>query len=288
MCNQKQKLTHKQQIEHMKTKGIRFEITSEADAEEFLANNNAAVENITRELPNAKDVLARKCNTSLFDVNKASDSYFADTATALQCEASEAKISAEQKAWGLISARLGNQTNVSEFKNTIWFGKHSIQNEYKGDIPSWEAAKEKFKVTSDKVQKTQSPLVEILGLLEQRKQLQQDVDHAVEEERQCFARYNKAKDATAAAKKEQTELKQVLASKEKDYEGAQKAMEGILENIHLASGGLHFSQKLLPALYRKNPLIVKIKELKKKRADLSLTLIEKNEGVQTAQQKVMW
>jgi len=70
------------------------------------SNNNAAVENISRELPIAFD--SGKTLTGYFE-NTEEDIYFTAAAKALN----------KTKAWGLISARLGKKANIREFLNIV-------------------------------------------------------------------------------------------------------------------------------------------------------------------------
>ncbi|MGL4340455.1 MAG: DEAD/DEAH box helicase [Rhodoglobus sp.] len=77
--------------------------------------NNAAVENVTREVP-ARDAIHRQWHGRA--------DYFADLATEVLNEA-EARQGGEPKieAWGLIAARLGNKRNRNDFYSAFWFDK---------------------------------------------------------------------------------------------------------------------------------------------------------------------
>lgn len=74
------------------------------------SNNNAAVENISRELPKAKDV--KKSRTGLFDTAKG-NIYFTDIADdVLGTDMGE--------SWGLISARFGRKDNILQIVDNLF------------------------------------------------------------------------------------------------------------------------------------------------------------------------
>ncbi len=73
------------------------------------SNNNAAVENISLDLPNAKDVVKEKTLSGLFDKRENEDIYFTDTANSLF----------NFDAWGLISVPLGKKENNDAFLKSI-------------------------------------------------------------------------------------------------------------------------------------------------------------------------
>ena len=100
------------------------------------SNNNAAVENISVELPKtiSEDRSGYFANTDIQD----SDDYFADLSTNLLGASS----------WGLISAKLGNTKNIKHLVKSLREGKNgeNILKYYndKDTIPNWETAKMNF------------------------------------------------------------------------------------------------------------------------------------------------
>ncbi|WP_215774803.1 DEAD/DEAH box helicase [Rathayibacter toxicus] len=79
--------------------------------------NNAAVENISVELPARKEI----------DSSYSTAHYFADIATALlNTDRNKGKSTGNDttptEAWGLVSAKLGNKSNRDEFVSAFWFG----------------------------------------------------------------------------------------------------------------------------------------------------------------------
>lgn len=119
------------------------------------SNNNAAVENISKELPKASDVKEEKTLTGLFDIssnntigdNDAKESsksndgikniYFTNLAN---------KMFGNGEAWGMISALYGKQENVDNILK-IFPGENSELNGYNfelNEIPDFEKVKDSF------------------------------------------------------------------------------------------------------------------------------------------------
>jgi len=105
------------------------------------SNNNFAVENISLELPKAKNLREENCWADSFDTSKNEEIYFTDLAKNLH----------HFDSWGMISIRLGKKSNMDEFVNTIWQPKHgkSLQDYFKRKPKDYEKRRiaflEKFK-----------------------------------------------------------------------------------------------------------------------------------------------
>lgn len=97
------------------------------------SNNNAAVENISKELPVAKSVA--DANTDLFQQKVDKDVYFTELAGEILNE----------ESWGLISARLGKKSNINDFAQKIWFAKDvkNLRNYFDSPL-DWNEAKKAF------------------------------------------------------------------------------------------------------------------------------------------------
>lgn len=97
------------------------------------SNNNAAVENISLELPKA-DSIKNSLSECFADVSE--DIYFGDISK---------KVNVDDTSWGLISARMGNGRNIYNLTQNIWFDKEcGLLKKYKEEIPSWEKSKIEF------------------------------------------------------------------------------------------------------------------------------------------------
>lgn len=79
------------------------------------SSNNAAVENISKDLPKEKEVIRRKSNSTY-------DRLYAEEASSLNLftQVAENLIGKDDKAWGLFSASLGKTTNINKFSEQLF------------------------------------------------------------------------------------------------------------------------------------------------------------------------
>lgn len=80
-----------------------------------VSNNNGAVENITLDLPKSADMEKEKTRTDYFDRKTNKEVYFSAVADKL--------LGKEGSAWGLISARMGRKSYVTEVLESCVFAR---------------------------------------------------------------------------------------------------------------------------------------------------------------------
>ena len=114
-----------------------------------VSNNNGAVENVTLDLPKSGDMKKEKTRTDYFDRIINREVYFSAVADNLLGE--------EGSAWGLISARMGRKSYVTEvLESCVFARKNDDSNKVTLDLArvdsiSWNEAIEKFNVAKKKV-----------------------------------------------------------------------------------------------------------------------------------------
>ncbi len=136
------------------------------------SNNNAAVQNITDELPKASDVEKSKTYTGLFDVGNNDEIYFTDMATEL--------LEDGNRGWGLISAKLGKKSNIYELNKLIApCFKYSMLNKYyTSQDKSWENVSSDFLDAWNKVTDYRKHILDDVNLLNSFKELKIKADEA--------------------------------------------------------------------------------------------------------------
>lgn len=120
------------------------------------SNNNAAVENISMELPKA----VKEDRTGRFsgvERQAMEETYFADVATELLGE----------PAWGLISAKLGKKGHLKALKERLWWAKEgaTLRRHYKQEAVDWNAARERFAIALQAVRAEQKKIAGAQALL---------------------------------------------------------------------------------------------------------------------------
>lgn len=101
------------------------------------SNNNAAVENISLELPKAiKEDRTGRFSDLEAGTNKAT--YFADIASKLL----------GKPAWGLISAKLGKRSSIKVLRERLWWADDEVtlKHYYEGDSPDWNESRRNFRM----------------------------------------------------------------------------------------------------------------------------------------------
>ena len=103
------------------------------------SNNNSVVENISKDLPKAEDVLSKDTLTDLFDINEQKNIYFTKD--------SENIFGDNPRTWGLISAPYGRKVNIQKILNIL--PEKTQKNEdfnfsFAKNIPDFKEALNKF------------------------------------------------------------------------------------------------------------------------------------------------
>ena len=103
------------------------------------SNNNSVVENISKDLPKAEDVLSKDTLTDLFDVNEHENIYFTKD--------SECIFGEKPRTWGLISAPYGRKANIQKILDIL--PEKTPKNEdfnfsFAENIPDFKEALNKF------------------------------------------------------------------------------------------------------------------------------------------------
>lgn len=114
-----------------------------------VSNNNGAVENVTLDLPKSGDMEKDKTRTDYFDRKINKEVYFSAVADNL--------LGKEGGAWGLISARMGRKSYVTEVLESCVFAKKNDDSDKvtldlaREDSISWDEAIDKFNIAKRKV-----------------------------------------------------------------------------------------------------------------------------------------
>ena len=201
------------------------------------SNNNKAVENISLELPKAEDVVKDNTNTSKFDVNESEEIYFTELANNL----------AQDKAWGLISTRLGKKTNITDLIQTLWFNKDGKNiNSYKGEF-SFEDAKISFN----------KKFSEVINYRKKLEKLKKDVDTLKELRRKIKIAGSDLEKARIALDK----VKNDKMSLESKIEELESKINKYRNDIRELNSLIPWYQKIFSFLFRRKPLLIKKGEL---------------------------
>jgi hypothetical protein len=201
------------------------------------SNNNAAVENISKELPIAKDV--KKSNTKLFDLEYNNEIYFSGIAKSLMGN--------DEEYWGLISARLGKKSNINELKQALWFNQEGInlQQLYKEELPDWEQAKINFKDKYTEVIKYRELIQEAIKNTNKHIQITQE--------------YNNAKYEMQIAKDKMIEQQNMYNQVVKEQDILKCQIQAFEKNVILLNSRLSRFKRIFSFLFKKDPIVLQLK-----------------------------
>ncbi|MCL2842207.1 MAG: hypothetical protein FWE28_01905 [Oscillospiraceae bacterium] len=209
------------------------------------SNNNAAVENISMELPK---VVAKDRTGHFTDIESPEHTYFSDIATAL----------CGNPSWGLFSARLGKSSNLKEFREKVWWADGTNLQEYYKQAPDWNSAKQNFLTAWDAVGEEREKIAEAQNRLEKYATI-------VETENSIM---NDLKILKVEIE-QQTHLCNKLEAELKEFEESYLLHQ---QNVDILQAGLSWGKRQLPALFKKDIRLQELKKVKLLRDKLCLDI----------------
>ena len=206
------------------------------------SNNNAAVENISVELPKA----VKKDRSGRFTgADDTAETYFADIATALL----------DEPAWGLISARLGKKKNLGELKDRLWWADdgNTLKKYYDQLPPDWESARQNFFTAWKAVEEEQKKITKVQEMVA-------DYAITIESENTILTEIKRLQAQIDTQSRFLNEQQAVLENFEKELSLHQ-------QNVHTLQSGISFFKRT----FCKNNIVVQ--EWKREKQQCEETLI---------------
>jgi predicted metal-dependent hydrolase len=229
------------------------------------SNNNAAVENITIELPKA--ISKGKDRTGRFaNVEEVSNTYFADVATALL----------DEPAWGLISARLGRKKLRDNLKNRLWFAKEgsTLKQYYDNkNQPDWDEAKCKFLEAWKTVDEARQGIAQAQSLIAEHAR-------AVDAERVVDDRHGQAEAAWKAQARLQEEEHAELVRLEESYTLFQ-------QNVKLLKSGVSWFKRMFPLLFGEDIVVQAWRQAERERGEALIEISRLRTSLHIREQKLV-
>jgi hypothetical protein len=232
------------------------------------SNNNAAVENISLELPKA---VGKDRSGHFTEIRNTDEAYFSDIASALLGE----------PAWGLVSARLGKKQNLKKLKDRLWWDKdgNTLRSYYAQSPPDEKSArenfltaKENFRIAWEAVEKERKAIADIQETVEQYSQ-------AAESERVIFAECRRLQE-------ESDEQSRVFKEQQALLEGTEKVYSSHQQNALMLQSGLSYFKRLFPGRFKKDPVVLEWKRVKVQCDETLIALTRQRTELQSQAEKL--
>ena len=215
------------------------------------SNNNAAVENISLELPKfiSKDRSGRFSRKTDGNTN---DIYFSDVASKL----------IGQPAWGLISAKLGKKGNLNNLKERLWWADDGItlKHYYDKSVPNWNIARNNF-------------IIALNNVLIERKRISY-VQSLINKKSDLISRYH-------IASNDYNQIETRLAEKQTNLEcenyklgNLTDSLNSVNDRINFLFSNMNLFQRLFWKLLKHNLVVNEWKTLNSNKEDIVLQISE--------------
>lgn len=218
------------------------------------SNNNAAVENISKELPLMSAV--ENNHTGLYE----EDVYFTEQAFEYNNPKDKnGKRKTNHDVWGMISARLGNSRNQNDFKQILYFGGKSLHKKIDNiDIREWKKAVKSFKVALNEVEEYRNELMSNLVEIE-----------SLEEKQGLLAQVNLN---YAEIQSKLNKLKSDVEVLNCDHEHSNDMLEFTENAYNTISDSISWIERLFHMIFKNNKKILKEENLENEKSEIRETL----------------
>lgn len=217
------------------------------------SNNNAAVENISLELP--KEIKEDRTTHFIRSESK-EDIYFSDVASALTGVPS----------WGLISARLGKKDHLKVFKERLWWAKDgaTLKRYFEEESkPDWIEAKKMFQSAWNAVEQARGEIEEV-----QKRVLALKMEQV--RLRDCHSEL-------MCAQKDLKRSVQAVSELQSSLEKAEKTLQIYQKNIVTLKSGLPFWKRLFRRFLHNDPMVQEWDKTEQSRNELLISLTHQRE-----------
>lgn len=206
------------------------------------SNNNAAVENITKDLPKSTDMYKENTLTKYFDNRRDDEIYFTEAAQSLFHS---------KHVWGLISAPYGNTSNINKLKSIMHSQKNNEHNSIflpnEDERVDFIEAQSDFLKTLDKVKQYQMELnqkVEEIFELEEKVCKLQSQDVLEEMRQQLQEKTKKIFDMKIDLLQEEAFLKEKRENIVNSYSIFEKIYYGLKPSIKIKNLNFEINEKI--------------------------------------------